>query len=67
MEWSHVSRRIKEKQKLKVEKIKTYLKCDFPEVICKAVVSLLYTSFRITLNLHNFDKVMNPESWSEGT
>lgn len=45
------------------------LRRDFPEVKCDPLASKYpehYSSFKVTLDLHNFEKAMNPELWPNG-
>lgn len=54
----------------KCDNIVDYLKATFPEIKCESLISKFptsYSSFKLTVDVDNFEKVMNPDLWPQGT
>ncbi|KAB0801800.1 hypothetical protein PPYR_03986 [Photinus pyralis] len=52
------------------EDLVNYLRDDFPEVACEQLPSKFpqhYSSFKITLDLHNYNNVLKEDYWPSGT
>lgn len=63
----HISRLSPETTVAQITKV---VKQTFPEAVCEQLQSKYpehYTSFKVTIDLENFEKALNPELWPSGT